>query len=102
MDATIAPVYISKRGTMLKSEYRFLTDSYGGQINLEYLQSDSLRLDNADRYLWHIDQQAQLGEHWRAYVDATQISDDNYLNDFGSDFAGRADTHLYRVRKLII
>lgn len=100
MDATIAPVYISKRGTMLKSEYRFLTDSYGGQINLEYLQSDSLRLDNADRYLWHIDQQAQLGEHWRAYVDATQISDDNYLNDFGSDFAGRADTHLYRVAQV--
>ncbi|NQZ05285.1 LPS assembly protein LptD [Idiomarina sp.] len=100
MDATLAPVYISKRGTMLKSEYRFLTDNYGGQINLEYLQNDSLRLDNADRYLWHIDQQAQFGDHWRAYVNATQISDDNYLNDFGSDFAGRADTHLYRVAQV--
>lgn len=100
MDATIAPVYMSERGLMLKSEYRYLFDEHAGQVNVEYLPGDNARTDNADRYLWHINHSARFNRHWSAHLDVTQISDDNYLNDFGSDFAGRADTHLYRVAQI--
>ena len=100
MDATVAPVYMSERGVMLKTEYRYLFNEYAGQLNLEYLGNDRARADNADRYLWHVNHSARFSDNWTGYVDATQISDDNYLNDFGSDFAGRADTHLYRVAQL--
>lgn len=100
MDATIAPVYMSERGIMLKTEYRYLFFDHAGQFNISYLDSDDARSDKADRYLWHVNHNSRFNENWAAYVDITQISDDNYLNDFGSDFAGRADTHLYRVAQL--
>ncbi|MGM0525051.1 MAG: LPS-assembly protein LptD [Pseudomonadota bacterium] len=100
MDATIAPVYTSERGTMLKSEYRYLFSEHAGQVNIEYLPNDQARTDRADRYLWHVNHATQFNDNWSAFIDATQISDDNYLNDFGSDFAGRADTHLYRVAQI--
>lgn len=100
MDATLAPVYMSERGTLLKGEYRYLFDQNAGQINLEYLDDDATRIQNTRRYLWHVQHAAQFSPHLSLYLDATEISDDNYLNDFGSEFAGRADTHLYRVAQM--
>ncbi|MGM0480915.1 MAG: LPS-assembly protein LptD [Pseudomonadota bacterium] len=100
MDATVAPVWMSERGLMLKGQYRYVFSQSSGQINLEYLPSDDTLADGDNRYLWHVSHNAQFSEHWNAFIDATHISDDNYLNDFGSDFAGRADTHLYRVAQL--
>jgi len=100
MDATIAPVYMSERGTMMKGEYRYLFEQNAGQFNLEYLGNDDTRIANKKRYLWHVQHSAQINQNLSFYLDATEISDDNYLNDFGSDFAGRADTHLYRVAQL--
>jgi len=100
MDATIAPVYMSERGTMMKGEYRYLFEQNAGQFNLEYLGNDDTRIANKKRYLWHVQHSAQINQDLSFYLDATEISDDNYLNDFGSDFAGRADTHIYRVAQL--
>lgn len=100
MDATIAPIYMSERGTMLTGEYRYLFDDSLGQLNLEYLDKDNAITTNERRYLWHIQHKTQFNDHLSLYLDGTQISDDNYLNDFGSEFAGRADTHLYRVAQV--
>lgn len=100
MDATFAPVLMTERGAMAKAEYRYLFANQAGKVNLEFLPDDRARDDRADRYLWHINHSAQFGDHWSAFVDVTQISDDNYINDFGSEFAGRADTHLYRVAQV--
>ncbi|MDV6315583.1 LPS-assembly protein LptD [Idiomarina sp. HP20-50] len=100
MDATISPIYMSERGTMLQGEYRYLFQQSGGQVNISYLNSDDTRTDEKKRYLWHVQHSAQLTRDLSFYLNATEISDDNYLNDFGSDFAGRADTHLYRVAQL--
>ncbi|EKE87478.1 LPS-assembly protein LptD [Idiomarina xiamenensis] len=100
MDATITPHYMSQRGLQLGGEYRYLSAEHQGQLNLEYLDDDK-SLDSVNsRYLWHVEHEANWSQHWRGYVNATDISDDNYLNDFGSDFAGRADTHLYRHAQL--
>ncbi len=100
MDATVAPVYMSERGTMLTGEYRYLFDESAGQLNLEYLNNDKAIATEDSRYLWHVQHKTQFNDKLSLYLDGTQISDDNYLNDFGSDFAGRADTHLYRVAQL--
>ncbi|WP_404403101.1 LPS-assembly protein LptD [Idiomarina seosinensis] len=100
MDATIAPVWMSERGLMVKGEYRYLFSQTSGQINLEFLPSDNARADGEDRYLWHVSHSTDFAQDWSAFIDATHISDDNYLTDFGSDFAGRADTHLYRVAQV--
>ena len=100
MDATIAPRYMAERGTQIQAEFRTLSETGNGQYNVAYLEQDKSTDDNAARYLWRIEQNQRWGEHWRGYINGTFISDDDYLNDLGSDFAGRADAQLYRHAQL--
>lgn len=96
MDATLAPRYMAERGLQLQGEYRYLSEQGGGEFNLAYLnEDDSLPTDNS-RFLWRVEHEQQWSEQWRSYVNAIGVSDDDYLNDIGSDFAGRADAQLYR------
>ena len=44
-DATFTPVYMSKRGVQLKSQYRYLNRDFRGDVNLEYLGNDQVKLD---------------------------------------------------------
>jgi len=96
MDATVAPRYMAERGLQNKVEFRYLDTRNQSQVNLEYLERDRSLETDTSRYLWHIEHTTNWNENWRGYVNGTVISDDDYLNDFGSDFAGRADTQLYR------
>ena len=100
MDATITPRYMAERGLQLQAEYRFLSAAGSGQYNVAYLSDDNSTAADESRYLWRIEQSHQWSDQWRAYVNGTFISDDDYLNDFGSDFAGRADAQLYRHAQL--
>lgn len=100
LDATITPRYMARRGLQGLLEFRYLTERHEGQLNLEYLPEDKSIDTNNSRYLWHVEHTANLNQNWRGYVNSTVISDDDYLNDFGSDFAGRADTQLYRHLQL--
>ncbi|RWU09028.1 LPS-assembly protein LptD [Pseudidiomarina gelatinasegens] len=100
MDATIAPRYMAERGLQMQGEFRFLSETSEGQYNLAYLENDDSTVDNSARYLWRIEQSHIWGDHWRGYINGTFISDDDYLNDLGSDFAGRADAQLYRHAQL--
>lgn len=95
-DVTLTPRYMSQRGLMGMAEGRYLGSQQSGQINLEYLANDTDRTSNASRYFWRVEHESQLNQNWSTYVDASQVSDVNYINDFGSDFVNRAESHLYR------
>lgn len=95
-DATLAPRIMTERGLMGLAEGRYLDEIQRAQVNLEYLNNDSSRTSDASRYFWRVEHETQLNNNWSTYVDASQVSDVNYINDFGSDFANRADAHLYR------
>ncbi|GGW80791.1 LPS-assembly protein LptD [Alteromonas halophila] len=95
-DMTIAPRVMTNRGVQLKTEFRYLTRNNRGQLNLEYLPSDSDIASSPDRYFYHFEHEGVLSENWLLGVDFNGISDDNYIVDLGSDFYNRADTHLYR------
>ena len=95
-DATLTPRYMSQRGLMGMAEGRYLGAHQAGQANLEYLPSDNDRQSGASRYFWRAEHESQLNQNWSTYLDASQVSDVNYINDFGSSFANRADAHLYR------
>lgn len=95
-DATVAPRFMTQRGVMGLAEGRYLDNNQRGQVNLEYLHRDSGRDSQASRYFWRVEHETQLSENWSTYVDASQVSDVNYINDFGSDFVNRADAHIYR------
>jgi len=101
MDATITPHYMSKRGTQLKTEFRYLTGQQNGSIDLEYLHRDNeIKSNNDARYLARFQHIGTFSKNFRAYVDYTSISDDNYLVDIGSDQYNSNDAYLYQMAEL--
>lgn len=101
MDATITPYYMSKRGTQLKTEFRYLTGQQNGSVNLEYLHKDNEIKSNDDaRYLARFQHVGTFSDNFRAYVDYTTISDDNYLVDIGSSQYNSNDAYLYQMAEL--
>lgn len=101
IDATLTPYYMSKRGTQLKTEFRYLTDLQSGNINIEYLNRDNAITSNNDaRYLARLQHIGTFSDNFRAYIDYTTISDDNYLVDIGSKEYNSNDAYLYQLGEL--
>ncbi|WP_156896410.1 LPS-assembly protein LptD [Aestuariibacter salexigens] len=96
-DATISPRVMTNRGIQLKTEFRYLTESHRGTINLEYLPDDRDSADRSNRYFYRFEHHGQLSDNWVLSADINGLSDDNYIVDLGSDFYNRADTHLYQT-----
>lgn len=99
-DATIIPKFMSKRGTQLLTEFRYLSGQQSGEINVEYLNKDNEYLNDDARYLARIQHTGTFSENYRAYFDATTISDDNYLVDIGSEHYNSNDAYLYQIGEL--
>ncbi|WNO62140.1 LPS assembly protein LptD [Rheinheimera sp. MMS21-TC3] len=96
-DLKLTPRYMSKRGLQLKSNFRYLTEQHSGNMQLEYLHDDNEKVNNfGPRYLGHLSHISDFTPQIRAYIDVTDVSDDTYLNDLGSDYANQSDTQLLR------
>ncbi len=101
IDATITPKYMSNHGVQLLSEFRYLSGLQSGVINVEYLNKDlNLKNNNNARYLARIQHIGTFDENFRAFVDYTTISDDNYLVDIESEHYSFNDAYLYQVGEL--
>jgi LPS-assembly protein len=101
IDATITPKYMSKRGSQLMAEFRYLQEQQQGQFDLEYLDQDNEIQENSDaRYLFRLQHIGTLSERYRLYIDYTTISDDNYLVDIGSKHYNGNDAYLYQTGEL--
>ncbi len=101
LDATITPYHMSERGTQLKTEFRYLASEQFGVINMEYLEEDDKLVNNQDsRHLFRYQHMGTFSENYRAYVDFSDISDDNYLVDIGSEQFSDSDAYLWRIGKL--
>ncbi len=101
MDATITPRYMSDRGTQLITEFRYLQGLQSGQVDIEYLNRDKKLTDNKDsRYLARLQHIGTYSDRFRAHIDYTTISDDNYLVDLGSSQFNSNDSYLYQVGEL--
>lgn len=100
-DATITPRYMSKRGLQLLTEFRYLVDQQNGKIDIEYLnKDDELANSNDARYLWRFQHIGNFSDNFRAHIDYTSISDDNYLVDIGSSHYNSNDAYLYQIGEL--
>ena len=101
MDATITPRYMSERGTQLIVEYRYMQDFQSGKVDIEYLNKDKKLTNNDDsRYLARFQHVGTFAERFRAHIDYTTISDDNYLVDLGSSQFNDNDSYLYQVGEI--
>ncbi len=81
-DYTITPVYMSKRGLMLKNEARYIDPRYRGEARFEYLPGDQEL--KRDRYGVSWQHTQSLGAGMGLNVDYNHVSDDRYFIDFAS------------------
>jgi len=96
MDASFSSRQMTNRGLQLKTEFRYLFDNHAGELQLEYLPSDNDRTRNKERYFYRYTHRGKISDNWSVAADISDLSDDNYIIDLGSDYYNQADTHLYR------
>lgn len=93
-DATFTPTYMRRRGTLLGTEYRFLTENSRGNLELEYLDRD--RVLDEKRYLIKYTQHNDLGADTDVDLLLNDASDSRYLKDMSSNIGITSTTHLER------
>jgi LPS-assembly protein len=80
-DLTATPTYFSRRGVNLGTEYRLLTESGQGTLRADFLPHDQLA--KQDRSWQRLAAVENLGAQWRMQVNAQNVSDSHYFEDFG-------------------
>jgi LPS-assembly protein len=97
-DATLVTRYYSKRGLRLDPEFRYLTESSRGIFNAEYLFNDLERDESRGLFEWqHV---TRLQPRTRLLIDAADVTDPDYFEDFGVGFEGTSVTFLNRMAEL--
>ena len=77
-----AACYYSKRGLDLAGKLRYLTHRQRGTFSFNYLPNDHLA--DRDRSRFTLNHVAELPGEWRFRIDATDVSDNDYFEDFAS------------------
>ncbi len=100
-DATLTPHYMSKRGTQLQSEFRYLTTPGMGLVQFDWLPSDSQyakdagsiypKDSNTDRWMLYWRHNGVMDDVWRFNVDYTRVSDPYYFTDLTSQYGSTTD-----------
>lgn len=98
VDATITPWYMSKRGTLLHTEFRYLTENNSGTVNIEYLGNDKIFNEDRKRFKWL--HQSNPREGWQTKLEYNYIADNEHLNDFSNDLNGTSTTYLTRTGEI--
>lgn len=92
MDVTLIPGYISNRGLILTGEFRYLSISNKGQLDISFLKADDLEKDGdiIDQYhnkyrkyfFWH--NHTNLSSRWIVNFDYDYVYDNKYVENFDS------------------
>jgi len=87
MDATLTPRLMSKRGLLLGTEFRLLTERQRSRLNLEVLPNDDEygRNPGATRGALTFSQRSVIDRRWSSELAINAASDDEYLSDFGGN-----------------
>ena len=97
-DLTITPVYMTKRGTQLKTDFRYLSQSYNGDVHFEYLPNDHV-LDTA-RSGFSLQHHQVFASGLNATLDLNRVSDDRYFVDLASNVTQVSVSNLLRQGSL--
>ncbi|HFE32173.1 MAG TPA: LPS-assembly protein LptD [Gammaproteobacteria bacterium] len=91
-DATLTPKYMSKRGVLWDGEFRYLNARSRGDIRFAYLPGD--KVYGGDRRAVNINHLGDPAPGWRTNLRYQEVSDGEYLNDFGTQLNVTSKTHL--------
>ena len=98
-DLTLSPGLQSKRGVEMGGEFRYLTGISHGTLEGNFLPSDSLA--NTDRHYEHITSVTDFRNDLRLDVNAANVSDSNYFEDFALGSEATSVTYLERRADLL-
>ncbi|WP_406701897.1 LPS assembly protein LptD [Sodalis sp.] len=96
-DATITPNYMSKRGTQIQTEFRYLTTPGEGLLGFYWLPKDRVYSSehasdgDSDRWLLYWHHNDIMDQVWRFNVDYTKVSDSSYFDDLDSKHGSTTD-----------
>lgn len=97
-DLTLTPQLLSRRGTGLEAQFRYLSERSHGRIGSRYLPSDDLAgRDRSLSSLWH---QTDFTDRLRFSASIEHASDSQYFEDFGLGPDGTSVTFLDRYLSL--
>jgi LPS-assembly protein len=100
MDATFFPRYMSTRGLMLGAEVRHLNRFQDVKLTGDVLPNDSAAPELGTRWAGRIEQRGRFGKGWSSTVDASAVSDDGVLSDFGNRLDVTSSRNLRRRGEL--
>src|SRR6516225_12128358 len=93
-DFTFQPILYSKAGIDLGGDLRQMTESQRGELDWNYLPYDGAY--GATRSRVHLRELADLPAGWRLNVDAANVSDRQYFEDFSNGPEGASTAFLER------
>jgi len=94
MDATIAPRFMAKRGTLWNGEYRYLNPNYSGTMQGQYLPED--KIEKKRRSSYSLSHSQNLGYGFSGSLALNGASDGTYFSDLASGSSVIAQTNLLR------
>ena len=95
-DLTLEPRYMSKRGTQVRNDFRYLLPNSRGEFGFEYLGND--KETNTERRYATLVHESLFGPKDQLSVLSgfEEVSDDAYFEDLGTSLAVTSQTHLNR------
>ena len=83
MDATLIPTVMSKRGVLIGGEFRYLAPGQSLNVFAEGIPSDQ-EYDNEARGALRLLHRGNYGGGWSSFIRFQDVSDKQYLEDFGN------------------
>ena len=99
-DATITIRNMASRGTQLKTNWRYLGENFGGQLDYDYIGDDRLTIETR-RDFYHFVHAQNISDVVSGYLDFQGVSDDDYFTDLSADLSLTSQVHLPRKLGLI-
>ena len=93
-DATLTTRIMSRRGILLKNDFRYLTQSSGGNLKLEYLPNDRARGES--RASASFQHSGAITARWASNINFNYASDERYFEELGNSLSIASITHLER------
>lgn len=102
-DATLSPRWMSKRGMMLGGEFRYLSEQQQAVVRGEILPDDKVESTKHgnERRAFQFTHSSRLAPGLTTRIDTSAVSDDDYLDDFGTGLAITSTRHLERVGEVV-
>jgi len=98
LDLTFEPFYYGRRGIDLAGDFRYLTENQRGAVQFNVLPDDQLMNDRRSRI--HIEHVAELPNDFRLTIDAEDVSDSEYFEDFAQGPEGTSVAFVERLATL--